>query len=485
MVRRETFKSLNSARDLLAKGLKLKSLFEDATGTQGRVPIRGGILSCPSMNTKYIPLLLIFLIGACAGFALLIGSFRPFADTEKFSAATPLAALGAAPVTLVSVAPSVTPPQQTVVPTPTLTVRVTRNAFAITRSAFVVTRSAQAATLTSTISTSDRAATETAAPAQATFDAIATRALATPGATRPNNSARAIQHTTNFLLVGADTRAADPNWKPNTDVMMILFLDTANQRAAILSLPRDLVVAIPGHQAFRINAAYHYGWDKQGVAGGIALLKQVLRDEFDIRIDHWALIDFNGLNKIVDTLGGIQVTVPCALNDTIDDTAFTIPAGEVQMDYLTTKRYVQSRYTTSDTSRNFRQQRVIWAMMKKALSMNAPDRVPALYEQVRENVATDMTLLEMVSLVPAVYQLDLQNHPERLRAQVMQAPVVYPWVAPSGAWLYLPDYALVEKMLDEIFDAPQIAASKSSPAECPEPPPTPTPTEQPTATPTP
>jgi len=484
MVRHAIFKSSQRAL-ALAKGLT-KSFLEDATGTQGRVPIRGGILSYASMNTKYIPLLLIFLIGACAGLALLVGSFRPFADTEKFSAATPQATLAAAPVALGSVAPSATPPQATFVPTP-LASRVTRSAFVITRSAFAITRSAQAATSAPTISAPDSAATETAAPAQATFDAIATRALATPNATRPSNPARAIHHTTNFLLVGADTRATDPNWKPNTDVMMILFLDTANQRAAILSLPRDLVVAIPGHQAFRINAAYHYGWDKQGVAGGITLLKQVLRDEFDIRIDHWALIDFNGLNKIVDTLGGIQVTVPCALSDTIDDTAFTIPAGEVQMDYLTTKRYVQSRYTTSDTSRNFRQQRVIWAMMKKALSMNAPDRVPALYEQVRENVATDMTLLEMVSLVPAVYQLDLQNHPERLRAQVMQAPVVYPWVAPSGAWLYLPDYALVEKMLNEIFDAPQIAASKSSPAECPEPPPTPTPTptEQPTATPTP
>lgn len=421
------------------------------------------------MNTKYTPLLLVGLLVVCAGLALLIGSFRPLGNTEKFSAN--------APTTAAQVPPSTTLPT-TRTPPPTERANPTSTAMS-------VTRVAQAATLTPELEPQDTAATQTSAPAQATLDAIATRAIATRSAPGKSDPLRAIAKTTNFLLIGTDTRTNDPNWKPNTDVLMVLFVDTANRRASILSLPRDLVVAIPGHQAFRINSAYHYGWEKKGVEGGVAILKQVLRDEFDIRIDHWALIDFNGLNKIVDTLGGITVNVPCALTDKIDEETFTIPAGDVDMDYIKTKQYVQSRYTTSDTSRNFRQQRVVWAMLKKALGTNAPDRVPALYEQLRESVATDMTLLDMVSLVPAVYQLDLQNHPERLRARVMQAPVVYPWVSASGAWLYMPDYDLIQKTLNEIFDAPQIAASTPSPAECPTQPATPAPTDQPAPTPTP
>lgn len=421
------------------------------------------------MKTKYIPFLLVLLLTACAGLALLIGSLRPLDNTEKFSARAPTHPAQIAPPA---------PPTWTPHPLPTKKVAVTRVAFAAT---FI----AQDATAAPTLELHDAAATQTSAPAQATFDAIATRAIATPAATRKRNLDRVIHKTTNFLLIGTDTRTTDPNWKPNTDVMMVLFLDTANQRAALLSLPRDLVVAIPGRHAFRLNTAYKTGWEKNGVAGGVSILKQVLRDEFEIRVDHWTLIDFNGLNKIVDTLGGIQVQVPCALTDTIDDEAFTIPAGAVDMDYLTTKRYVQSRYTTSDTSRNFRQQRVVWAMLKKALSLNAPDRVPALYEQLQDSVATDMTLLEMVSLVPAVYQLDLQNHPERLRAQVMQAPVVYPWISSAGAWLYMPDYDRIQKMLDELFDAPPIASAQASPAECPEHPATPTPTDALTPIPTP
>lgn len=423
------------------------------------------------MNTKHIPLALVSLLVICSGLAFFIGSFRPLAQTDKFAPAAPTRAV----LSAVTGAPS---PNST--RAPTSNIPVTRLAQAPTRVA-----QATAELATPTLEPRDVAATETSVPAQATFNAIATRARATPAATQKPNPARAVNKTVNFLLVGTDTRTADPNWKPNTDVMMILFLDTANQRAALLSLPRDLVVAIPGHQAFRINSAYHYGWEKNGVEGGVAILKQVLQNDFDIRIDHWALIDFNGLNKIIDTLGGIEVNVPCALSDTIDDQAFTIPAGNLQMDYVTAKRYVQSRYTTSDTSRNYRQQRVVWAMIKKALGLNAPDRVPSLYEQLRDSVATDMTLLEMVGLVPAVYQLDLQNHPERLRAQVLQTPFVYPWISSTGAWLYMPDYDLIQKTLDELFDAPQVAGDTASPAECPARPATPVPTDAASPTPTP
>lgn len=424
------------------------------------------------MNINRIPIALALMAVVCIALVYFVGSFRPLGSTEKFSNPTQ----SAAQVSFVAPTNTLPPPTATAtaVPSPTPT-SYSGEPFKTP----VIVKIAQVATLDPTAVV----ATQTSVPALKTFEAIATRAQGTP-AVKPLDPARAVNKTTNFLLIGTDTRTADPTWQPNTDVMMVLFLDTSNQRAALLSLPRDLVVAIPGQQAFRVNSAYYHGWEKGGVEGGVKILEQVLRDDFEIRIDHWALIDFNGLSKIVDTLGGIQVNVPCALRDTIDEQAFTIPAGAVQMDYLTAKRYVQSRYTTSDTSRNYRQQRVVWAMAKKALGMNAPDRVPALYEQLQASVATDMTLLDMVSLVPAVYQLDVQNHPEHLRARVLEAPAVYPWVSPTGAWLYMPNYEVIQTDLDQIFDAPQVAADTATAAECPQHAVTPPPTGAPTVAPT-
>lgn len=434
------------------------------------------------MNTKRIPLALILMLLVCIAAMYFVSTFRPLSSIEKFSQATPTLSAQLAPTGFDGVSltplPSLTP---TVIPTRTTT-ESTHGAFATVPSVLRVAELAE--TPTATLDADAFAATQTSIPALKTFEAIATRAKSTPIAP-PLDPARAINKTTNFLLIGTDTRTSDPTWQPNTDVIIVVFVDTANQRASMLSLPRDLVVAIPGQQAFRINSAYRHGWEKDGVEGGVKILKEVLRDDFSIRIDHWALIDFDGLSKIIDTLGGIDVNVPCPLSDTIDDQAFTIPAGTIHMDYVTAKRYVQSRYTTSDTSRNYRQQRVVWAMAKKALSMNAPDRVPALYDELKANVATDMTLLDMVGLIPAVYQLDLQNHPEHLRARVLELPDVYPWISPSGAWLYLPNYELIQKDLDTIFDSPQVAAAQATQAECPSHPVTPPPTDAPSPSPTP
>jgi LCP family protein required for cell wall assembly len=416
------------------------------------------------MNTTRIPLAVILLLVICIGLVYAVGSLRPFASTERFSNSAQVQHAIVSPTSAPSATPSVMPTHRT----------------AITR----IAQATLAPTEVPTLDPHSISATQTSIPAQQTLDAIATRAMSTPPPAKIDVE-RAVAKSTNFLLIGTDTRTTDPNWKPNTDVLMVMFLDTANQRAGLLSLPRDLVVAIPGQQAFRVNSAYHYGWEKDGVEGGVSTLKQVLQNDFDIRIDHWALIDFDGLAKIVDTLGGIEVNVSCALSDTIDEQAFTIPAGMVEMDYLTAKRYVQSRYTTSDTSRNYRQQRVLWAMTKKGLALNAPDRVPTLYEQLKDSVATDMSLFDMVGLVPAMYQLDLQNHPERVHARVLEPPNVYSWISPSGAWLYLPNYDEIKKTLDTIFEAPQVAPDVGAPAECPIHASTPPPTDAPTVTPTP
>ncbi len=335
------------------------------------------------------------------------------------------------------------------------------------------TTSTTDAAATPSPSTPDAAVTQTATVVQQTLDAISSRARATWTPTAgPSPTPRALDATTNILLMGTDLRPNDPNWVPATDVMMVVFLDTTNHSASIMSFPRDLVVAIPGHGAFRINYVYQYGLKAHGPAGGADLVKRVFHDEFNIRIDHWALIDFNGLQKIIDTLGGVDVQVPCPLEDTIDAQHFVIPAGNVHMDYLTAKRYVQSRYSTSDTSRNFRQQRVLWAMAKKGLQLNALDKVPTLWEQLHDSVQTDMSLFDMVGLVPAAYQLDAQNHPERIHGRVLEYPAVYPFISKEGAWLYMPNYAELDDRLDHLFDAPPVAASKPDAAECPKPLPT-------------
>jgi LCP family protein required for cell wall assembly len=396
------------------------------------------------------------ILFACVAGMLIVGTWHPFApEARAMPAFTP------------------TPPPPVRLPR-----RATNTPAATASLAMEATPVALAQVQTTpTVPLQGADLTQTATLAQQTLDAIGSRAEATWTPTvGPSPTPRAIDMTTNILLMGTDLRPNDPTWVPSTDVIMVLFLDTANHRAALLSFPRDLVVAIPHHNAFRINYVYQYGLKAHGPSGGAELVKQVLHAEFGIRIDHWALIDFDGLQKIIDTLGGVDVQVPCPLADTIDNQQFVIPAGNVHMDYLTAKRYVQSRYTTSDTSRNYRQQRILWAIVKKGLQLNALDKVPTLWNQLHDAIQTDMSLFDIVGLVPAAYQLDLQAHPERIHARVLEYPAVYPFIAQDGAWLFMPNYAAIDDRLDHLFDAPEIAASKPDAAECPGPLPTATPT---------
>lgn len=401
---------------------------------------------------KRLFILIIPVIILCAGASFLL-SIRPLAPTTNVAAFIPTATpSGADRAPLVNPAPESQGLVAVVTPTPT------------PGELAALTPQTQ---LDATLPSQGDEMTQTAVPAEQTLTAIDARSRATPRPTEgPSPAPRGIDMTTNILLMGTDMRPNDPTWQPATDVIMVFFLDTANDRAALLSIPRDLVVAIPHYGAFRINYVYEYGLRTHGPSGGAELVKQVLHDEFNIRIDHWALVDFTGFEKIIDTVGGIDLRVPCSLEDTIDQQHFVIPAGNVHMDYLTAKRYVQSRYTTSDTSRNFRQQRVMWAITKKALQLNALDKVPTLWDQIHDAVQTDMSVLDMVSLIPAAYTLELQSHPERVRATVLESPAIYPFVADYGAWLYMPDYVKIEQQLDNIFQAPEIAPTAAGPGEC-------------------
>ncbi len=409
------------------------------------------------MKRLILPIGLILLV--CVAGTIYLGLQRPFAPETHAASTTPalvVAQATAAPTFTSAPSPATLPPPDTLTDTATATPTATASP---TITPFQETTAAPPA--------SDPNLTQTAVPAEQTLDAIDARAKATwtptPG---PSPTPRAIDQTTNILLMGTDTRPTDPNWVPSTDVMMVLSIDQANQRAALISFPRDLVVAIPHHFGFRINYVYQYGL-KQGPSGGADLVKQTLQEEFGIRIDHWALIDFNGFQKIIDTLGGVDVHVPCALEDTIDNQHFVIPAGNVHMDYLTAKRYVQSRYTTSDTSRNFRQQRILWAILKKGMQLGALDKLPTLWDQLHDSVQTDMSLFEMASLVPDAYTIDPVNHPERIHARVLEYPAVYPYVASDGAWLFMPNYTEINERLDHLFDAPPLATRNADAAECP------------------
>ena len=124
----------------------------------------------------------------------------------------------------------------------------------------------------------------------------------------------------NVLLVGSDSRArltgkdARDAGKgkvggERSDTIMILHVDPQAKKAAILSIPRDLLVTIPGSGTDRINAAFAIG----GPEKLIATIDQNLR----VKVNHYVEVDFVGFKSIVESVGGVKMYVPAPARDTL------------------------------------------------------------------------------------------------------------------------------------------------------------------------
>jgi LCP family protein required for cell wall assembly len=152
----------------------------------------------------------------------------------------------------------------------------------------------------------------------------------------------------NFLIVGDDSHACvDPDspWAgaadparsdigQRSDTIMLVRVDPAEERAAILSFPRDLWVKVPGHGRSRINSAYR--------KGDYTLLAQTLFDNFGVKVDHYVQVDFCAFKTIVDAVGGIAVPFAQAVKD--DHVNLHVDAGCHTFSGDEALAYVRSRY---------------------------------------------------------------------------------------------------------------------------------------------
>jgi LCP family protein required for cell wall assembly len=167
-----------------------------------------------------------------------------------------------------------------------------------------------------------------------------------------------------ILLLGSDRRPGE-DVTPRADAIIVVYIDPARGRAAMLSLPRDLWVPIPGYGENRLNAAYLWGEHDGPPGTGMALAKATVGDLLGLPIDYVAVVDFRGFIGLIDALDGVTVDVAEALVDTRFPTAdhgFTtvrFAPGPQPMDGATALTYCRVRHPDDDFARHLRQQAVL------------------------------------------------------------------------------------------------------------------------------
>lgn len=271
----------------------------------------------------------------------------------------------------------------------------------------------------------------------------------------PTSEAWENDERTNILLMGIDRRPGEA-FISRTDSMMLVSVDGQNEKASVLSIPRDLYVNIPGHGLDRINTAFVYGSTGNNPAGGAAMAMHTVEYNLGVHIDHYVLVDFSAVTKTIDTLGGVDVYVPFEINDpTFPDMDYGydplyIPSGLQHMDGHTALKYARTRHVDNDFGRAARQQQVIMAARDKALGLGLADllsRAPQLYQRVEHGVRTDLSLEQIVQLARDVGKIDSEN----IRSDVLDLDYVSTHLTDQGSQVLVLETDKVTPLVHDMF----------------------------------
>jgi len=255
----------------------------------------------------------------------------------------------------------------------------------------------------------------------------------------------------NVLLVGMDDPGTTKLYR--ADTIIVVSINRTTGTVTMLSIPRDLYLYIPTVGLDRINTATVWG-DIRKPGSGLNLLIETIRYNFGIQIDRFARVDFVGFEKLIDEVGGLDIAVDCSLTDHIDFTDFsayrTINIGMHHMDGQLALWYARSRKTTSDFERSRRQQVVLRALWHKMKADGLLQNVPTLWDQVTKIVYTNITLTDVVNMLPLA--LDLGN--THLRHYQLNSVAAVNYITPAGAEVLLPKWDVVHQILSWFYTPP-------------------------------
>ncbi|MDR7309222.1 LCP family protein required for cell wall assembly [Nocardioides luteus] len=198
----------------------------------------------------------------------------------------------------------------------------------------------------------------------------------------------------NILVLGTDTRsdtpttgAEAPGWKPGqarSDTMLLVHLDGDRRGASVISIPRDAWVDIPGHGKGKVSWAYSFG--------GPSLTIETVEKMTDVRVDHVAVVDWDGFRALTDAIGGVDIEIPKTVYDSARGVRWE--AGRHHLDGDEALLYVRQRYglRDGDLDRVARQQAFLRTLLEQTLEQELrkdPARVLDLLTLFGEHASVD------------------------------------------------------------------------------------------------
>jgi LCP family protein required for cell wall assembly len=242
------------------------------------------------------------------------------------------------------------------------------------------------------------------------------------------------------LIVGADERKDDVG---RSDTMIVLFLNPRRSQAALLSIPRDLQVRIPGRGLDKMCHSYSLG--------GVELTQRTVEQLLDLELDYYAKADFRGFIEVVDMLGGVDIEVPDVegrgrgmnYDDRADGLHIHLKPGLQQLDGQQAIGFVRYRHGDSDFKRSERQQQFLKAIAEQKLRFANMLQLLKVAPKALECIETDLEWREAVHLARALKQLSADN--------LLAAQIPARGRMTGGVWYAVASESDIHATLDEIY----------------------------------
>ncbi|MCW3095548.1 MAG: transcriptional attenuator, LytR family [Chthonomonadaceae bacterium] len=222
-------------------------------------------------------------------------------------------------------------------------------------------------------------------------------------------------HTLNLLVLGCDrdyvgkriNGVAVPvplmNTNGRSDAILIAHYDFDNKTISVLTIPRDTAVHVPGHSTHKINAAHQLG--------GPALTQETIKDAFGIDTDAFVTLHFEAFEKIVDTVGGVDINVKKQL-DYDDNWALLHIHLKPGMQHLTGYQamgYVRVRHSDSDLMRAERQHEFVEAFRNQIRTPAMLLKGADVLDTITDNLHSSLSMKQLITLANWSKSLPKEN----------------------------------------------------------------------------
>lgn len=227
-----------------------------------------------------------------------------------------------------------------------------------------------------------------------------------------------------------------------SDTMLLLRFDPATGEMTVLSIPRDTRTYVEGVGETKINSANYYG----GPASSARAISELLGGT---PIDRYVRINVQGVEKLIDALGGVTVNVPKDMQyqDDSQHLYINLKQGPQHLDGDEAMQFLRFRYDEyGDVGRVQRQQMLMRSLTEQTLTPRTIGRLPQILSVIQSHVDTNLSVEELVALVGFASKLDRAN------TQMVMLPGDFSAPGEYDLSYWLPNYQRIDEVVDQYFE---------------------------------